>query len=169
MEENNTAVNTATTDIPAVEKTFNQAEVDTLIKERLERNKKSIFKKLGVESEDDFESLVKKSADYASLEAKSKELEQELNALKTENARASYKRCIEKANVDSELVDFVYSKLEPLKDENVDDYSSRLTEYLAQHPNYVIAKTINSSFDLSGKKPAVNANMKMNNLLRGKE
>ena len=46
MEENNNVVDTTATDIPAVEKTFTQKELDDVVKTRLAKSEKAIYSKL---------------------------------------------------------------------------------------------------------------------------
>lgn len=171
MEENNNVVTTTTTDIPAVEtpKTFTQEEVNTMIANRLTKSEKSIYSKLGINSKDELESLVAKLTDYDTMKTNHTELLDKVTKLETEKSKSQYMRVIEKENVDDEVMELVYSKVSPNKDEKVEDYTKRVQEYLNAHPNFIKGNvsTINTSVDLSGKTTNLtDPNKRMNNFIR---
>lgn len=155
---------------PTDNKTFTQDEVNEMISKRLSKSEKAFLTKLGIESKEDIDGLIEKLKDYDSLKSKHGALEQEVSTLKGEKTKAQYTRVIEKQNVDDELIEFVYSKVEPKKDEKVDDYKTRVEEYLANHTNYIKGNlsTIDTSANLTGKTTQVSPNQRMNNFIRGK-
>lgn len=172
MDENlNTPVEDVTSDNPAEEKTFTQAEVNDLISKRLLKSEKSIFSKLGIDKKEDIDGLTEKLKDYETVKTRNSELESTIGLLQAEKEKAKYIRVLEKQNVDDEVLEFVYSKVEPKKDEKVEDYKSRAEEYLANHTNFIKGdlKTIDTSVNLSGKSTSSNPNIRMNNFIRGKE
>lgn len=155
------------------DRTFTQEEVNEMISKRLSKSEKTLFSKLGIEKKEDIDGLLLKLNDYNSMKSKHDELLNQVNTLTGEKTKAQYTRVIEKANVDEELIDFVYSKVEPKKDEKVEDYKTRLEEYLANHTNYIKGnlQTIDTSANLSGKTNNYkNPNKLINDLIRnGKE
>ena len=154
-----------------VEKTFTQDEVNDMILKRLSKSEKSFLTKLGIENKEDIDGLVSKLKDYDSIKSKHDELLNQVNSLTGEKLKSQYTRVIEKQNVEDDLIEFVYSKVEPTKDEKVEDYKTRVEAYLANHTNYIKGnlQTINTSVDLSGKTTAqVSPNQKINDLIRGK-
>ena len=170
MEENN-VVNTTPTDIPAVEttKTFTQDEVNTMISNRLTKSEKSIYSKLGISSKEELESLVAKLSDYDTMKTNHTELLDKVTRLESEKSKSQYMRVIEKANVDEEVMDLVYTKVAPNKDEKVDDYAKRVQDYLNAHTNFIKGgtSTINTSVDLSGKTTNLtDSNKRMNDFIR---
>lgn len=167
MDENLTTGSVNPTD----SKTFTQEEVNDMITKRLSKSEKAFLTKLGIESKEDIDGLIEKLKDYDSLKSKHGALEQEVSTLKGEKTKAQYTRVIEKQNVDDELIEFVYSKVEPKKDEKVDDYKTRVEEYLANHTNYIKGNlsTIDTSINLTGKTTQVSPNQRMNNFIRGKK
>lgn len=172
MDENeNVVVETTTAESPAVEnKTFTQEELDNAVRSRLQRSEKSIYSKLGINGKEELDTIVAKLQEYDGLKSSNADLLGELTALKEEKAKSQYLRVIEKANVDDEVVDLVYAKVSPEKDEEVDTYQKRLEEYLKNHPNFVKQATIiNTSVNLSGRNITNSPNQKMNNFLRGKD
>lgn len=170
MEENN-VVQTTTTDIPAVEtpKTFTQEEVNTMIANRLTKSEKSIYSKLGINSKDELESLVAKLTDYDTMKTNHTELLDKVTKLESEKSKSQYMRVIEKANVDDEVMELVYTKVAPTKDEKVEDYTKRVEDYLNNHPNFIKGgtSTISTSVDLSGKTTNLtDSNKRMNDFIR---
>lgn len=172
MEENNN-VETQSTDagIPTAEKTFTQKEVNDLVQNRLSKSEKSLFTKLGINSKEELDSLVEKLRDYDTTKNSNAELTEKVSKLENEKARAQYIRAIEKENVDDEVIELVYSKVVPNKDEDVKDYASRVKEYLKEHSNFVKnTSVINTSVNLSGGSTiGLTASQRMNNLIRRKE
>lgn len=166
MDENLTNESVNPTD-----KTFTQEEVNEMISKRLSKSEKALFSKLGIEKKEDIDGLLSKINGYDDLKSKHDTLLSQVNTLTGEKTKAQYTRVIEKANVDDELIDFVYSKVEPKKDEKVEDYKTRLEEYLANHTNYIKGnlQTIDTSANLSGKTTQTSPNKQMNNFIRGKE
>ena len=166
MDENLTNESVNPTD-----KTFTQEEVNEMISKRLSKSEKTLFSKLGIDKKEDIDGLLLKLNDYNSMKSKHDELLNQVNTLTGEKTKAQYTRVIEKANVDEDLIDFVYSKVEPKKDEKVEDYKTRLEEYLANHTNYIKGnlQTIDTSANLSGKTTQISPNKQMNNFIRGKE
>lgn len=153
------------------DKTFTQEEVNEMISKRLSKGEKTLLSKLGIEKKEEIDGLLAKLNDYNVIKSKHDELLNQVNVLTGEKTKSQYTRVIEKANVDDDLIEFVYSKLEPKKDEKVEDYKTRLEEYLANHTNYIKGNltTIDTSANLSGKTTQVSPNRQMNNFIRGKE
>lgn len=173
MEENTNVVETTTTDIPAVEKTFTQKELDEVVKTRLAKSEKAIYSKLGITGKDELESLIAKLTDYDTLKTNHSELQDRVTRLEGEKSKSQYMRVIEKANVDDEVMELVYTKVAPTKDEKVEDYTKRVQDYLNAHPNFIKGgtSTISTSVDLSGKTTSStdDINKRMNDFIRGRK
>jgi len=172
MDEQTNVVETTATESPAVEtKTFSQEEVDSVVKTRLAKSEKAFLTKLGLEKKEDLDGFVAKVSEYDKLKTQNDALNSELASLKAEKERAKYVRVIEKANVDDEIIELVYSKVAPEKDETTEAYKERLDKYLANHTNFIKGNvsTINTSINLNAGRPAPTGNQRMNNLIRGKE
>lgn len=169
------AVTSETTSVNPAEKTktFTQEEFDEKLAKRVYKEAKWFLDKLGVEKKEDIDGLVEKLnrvKDYDDLKAKNVELETSLNELKSEKTKSQYLRVIEKANVDDEVVELVYSKVSPQKDESLETYQKRVDDYLKDHSNFVKNTTlVNTSINLSGRNITNNPNQRMNNFIRGKE
>jgi hypothetical protein len=158
MDEINTSVETTevvdtTADNPTAEKTFTQSELDNVVKTRLAKSEKTFYTKLGIEKKEDLDAIISKLKDYDALKSSHEEKDNEIASLKAEKVKGSYLRVIEKANVDDEFIEFVYSKVEPKENEKIEDYKARVDEYISAHKNVlnIPVATINTSVDLSGK------------------
>ena len=164
MDENtNVSVN------PTEEKKFSQKELDDIVVARLSKSEKSLLSKLGLGSKDEIESLVERIKDYDVVKSRNGELETQVASLTSERTKSQYLRVIEKQNVDDEVIELVYSKVEPKKDEKVDDYKVRVEEYLANHTNFIKGSltVINTSANLGGKATTnVSTNKRMNDFIR---
>ena len=158
MDEINTSVETTqevettTADNPTAEKTFTQSELDNVVKTRLAKSEKNLFTKLGIEKKEDLDAIITKLKEYDALKSSVEGKDTEIASLKAEKTKASYLRAIEKANVDDEFVEFVYSKVLPKDKETIEEYKVRLNEYIDKHKNVLNANVsvINTSVDLSG-------------------
>lgn len=171
MEENN-VVDTTVAEIPTATKTFTQEEVNTMIANRLAKSEKSIYSKLGISGKEELEGLISRISDYDTIKANNTDLLSRVSMLENEKSRTQYMRVIEKANVDDEVMELVYTKVAPAKDEKIEDYATRVNEYLNSHPNFVkgTTPTISTSVDLSGKTTVLtDSNKRMNNFIRRKE
>ena len=91
--------------------------------------------------------------EYDTLKTSSEEKDTEIAALKAEKSKSGYLRIIEKANVDDEFIEFVYSKVQPKENEKAEEYKARVDEYISAHKNVLnsATTTINTSVELSGK------------------
>lgn len=157
MDEINTSVETTevvdtTAENPTAEKTFTQSELDNVVKTRLAKSEKTFYTKLGIEKKEDLDALITKLKEYDALKSSVEGKDTEIASLKAEKVKSSYLRVIEKANVDDEFIDFVYSKVEPKEKETTEEYKARVDEYISAHKNVlnVPVTTINTSVDLSG-------------------
>lgn len=158
MDEINTSVETTevvdtTADNPTAEKKFTQSELDNVVKTRLAKSEKTFYTKLGIEKKEDLDALIEKLKDYDALKSSVEGKDTEIASLKAEKVKSGYLKVIEKANVDDEFIDFVYSKVEPKEKETTEEYKARVDEYISAHKNVlnVPVATINTSVDLSGK------------------
>lgn len=160
-----TNVDTTTTGNPPVEeKIFTQADFDYHMKSRLGKREKQLFAKIGIENEEELDAFVEKLKnngvknymslidDHIALKSSVEGKDTEIASLKAEKTKSSYLRVIEKANVDDEFIEFVYSKVEPKEKETMEDYKARVDEYISAHKNVLNTPitTINTSVDLSG-------------------
>ena len=151
-----------------------QQDVDAIVSRRVSKESKWFLNKLGIEKKEDIDGLMEQlrsAGDYHAMKNERDELLTQVNNLTAEKTKAQYTRVIEKANVDEELIEFVYSKVEPKKDEKLEEYKARVEEYLAEHTNYIkgTLQTIDTSANLSGKTTQISPNKQMNNFIRGKE
>ena len=168
MEENN-VVETTIAEIPTAPKTFTQDEVNTMIANRLSKSEKSIYSKLGISGKDELESLIAKLTDYDTVKTSHNELLEKVTRLENEKSKTQYMRAIEKADVDEEVMELVYTKVAPNKDEKVEDYTKRVQDYLKSHPNFIkgTTSTISTSVDLTGKTTNLgDTNKRMNDFIR---
>ena len=167
MDEINTSVETTevvdtTAENPTAEKTFTQSELDNVVKTRLAKSEKTFYTKLGIEKKEDLDALITKLKEYDTLKSSVEGKDTEIASLKAEKVKSSYLSVIEKANVDDEFIDFVYSKVEPKEKETIEEYKARVDEYISAHKNVlnVPIATINTSVDLSGSsKPKAPQNL----------
>lgn len=156
-------------------KIFTQEEFDQKLGKRVYKESKWFLDKLGVEKKEDIDGILEKLEkykDYDNLKSQNQELQNLVNSLQTEKSKSQYMRIIEKANVDEEVMELVYTKVAPTKDEKVEDYTKRVQNYLSDHPNFIRGgtSTINTSVDLSGKTTNVtDINKRMNDFIRGRK
>lgn len=115
-------------------KTFTQEEVNEMIVSRLSRENAKWLKLLGVEKKEDVEALVNNAKAHGELKAQFDELTKERDELVLEKTNASYKRVAEKY---TDEVDYVFSKVAPEKDEKIEDYEKRVSEFLNEHPSFL--------------------------------
>lgn len=115
-------------------KTFTQEEVNEMIVSRLSRENAKWLKLLGVEKKEDVEALVNNAKAHGELKAQFDALTKERDDLVLEKTNASYKRVAEKY---TDEVDYVFSKVAPEKDEKIEDYEKRVSEFLNEHPSFL--------------------------------
>lgn len=134
-------------------KTFTQDDVNRVVTERLAkerdkytRERAELIKKLGVENEEQIDSVLEKAR-------KADEYATELETLKSEKALNERKQQVSKAGVDDDFIDYVLTKI-PADDK----FEENLKAFVEANPKYtkeVFAK-LNAGLDLSGqgqKKP----------------
>lgn len=68
------------------ETTFTQEQVNDIVRERLERNRNSIYSRYGVNGKDELDALVGKAQSYDVMSEDYTKVTEELNAIKQENA-----------------------------------------------------------------------------------
>lgn len=68
------------------ETTFTQEQVNDIVRERLERNRNSIYSRYGVNGKDELDALVGKAQSYDVMNEQYNSMTEELNAIKQENA-----------------------------------------------------------------------------------
>lgn len=134
MEENkNTDLQEKEVVNPATEtKTFTQEQVDEIVIKRLEKQSKSIYKKLGINGEDDINSLLEKVSNHDNLLKQVESLTLENNNYKKADLERGYKAQL--SDVDEEYQDVVFSKIQPLENEKNEEYKERVNAYLKEHP-----------------------------------
>lgn len=139
-------------------KTFTQDEVNEIIGKRIGRETAAWLKKLGLEKEEDVESLVKNAKAYQEINPKFEALTKERDELLSEKANASYKRIAEKYTNE---VDYVFSKVAPTNDEKAEDYEKRIVDFLKEHPSFALqaprGQKFDSNFDFSNGRSANSA------------
>ena len=121
-------------------KTFTQEQVDKIVSERLAKQSKSIYKKLGCNSEDDVNSLLERISKHDEVLKENETLKGENAVYKKNELDRTYKTQLK--SVDDDYVDIVFSQVPPNQDESVEDYGTRVSEYLTSHPK--LAKSPNS-------------------------
>lgn len=176
MDENLTelAVSSETPVNPAG-KTFTQEEFDAKLSKRVNKESSWFLTKLGIEKKEDLDGIVEKLEklekykDYDELRTQNESLQNLVNSLQAEKSKTQYMRAIEKADVDEEVMELVYTKVTPNKDEKVEDYTKRVQDYLKSHPNFIkgTTSTISTSVDLTGKTTNLgDTNKRMNDFIR---
>lgn len=79
-------VNSNETNPENQETTFTQEQVNDIVRERLERNRNSIYNRYGVNGKDELDALVGKAQSYDVMNEQYNSMTEELNAIKQENA-----------------------------------------------------------------------------------
>lgn len=129
-------------------KTFTQDDVNRVVSERLAkerekytRERAELIKKLGVEKEEDIESVLEKAR-------KADEYATELETLKSEKILNERKQMASKLGVDDDFIDYVLTKV-PADDQ----FEENLKKFIEANPKYTkeVFNKINSALDLSGK------------------
>lgn len=133
--------------------TFTQEAVNKIVSERLNkerekytRERSDLIKKLGVEKEEDIESVLERAR-------KADEYATELETLKSEKILNERKQLVSKAGVDDDFIDYVLTKIP--NDEKFDESLKAFVEANPKYTKEVFAK-LNAGLDLSGqggKKP----------------
>lgn len=113
-------------------KTFTQEQVDKIVSERLSKQSKSIYKKFGCNSDEDVQSLLERISKHDEVLKENETLKGENAVFKKQELDRTYKTQLK--SVDDDYVDIVFSQLPPNKDEKVEDYGARVSEYLTSHP-----------------------------------
>lgn len=133
MEENKTNDLQEEVVNPATEvKTFTQEQVDEIVIKRLEKQSKSIYKKLGINGEEEITSLLDKVSNHDNLVKQVESLTLENQNYKKADLERGYKAQL--SDVDEEYQDVVFSKLQPLENEKNEEYKERVNAYLKEHP-----------------------------------
>lgn len=154
QEEN---VDTATTDVEATEteeenvdkveenteqeetpKTFTQEQVNEMVKARLDRDRKSLFKRYGVEDRNALDDLIGKAQSYSVMEERYNAIQSEVNSLKESNLFL-------KNNINPERYDdvrtFFKGKELELNEENLANELSTHSEWITKSGEEVKPKT----------------------------
>lgn len=124
------------------DKVFTQAQLDDIIVNRLSKERSRVFKKLGIEDENQIDTIVKRSSEYD-------QVIQEVQALKKEKTLVERKQILTSLNADSEFTDYL---LQTIGDaESIEEYSTKAKEYLDAHPKFVKEQfsNINSSVNIN--------------------
>lgn len=137
---------TATTDVEATEteeenveeveenteqeetpKTFTQEQVNEMVKARLDRDRKSLFKRYGVNDKNGLDDLIGKAQSYNVMEERYNAIKDEVNSLRESNAFL-------KNNVNSERYDDVRAYF---KGKELEFNEETLKEAIATHPEWI--------------------------------
>ena len=126
------------------EKVFTQAQLDEIIVNRLSKERQRVFKKLGIEDENQIDEIVSRSSQYDTV------LNENLT-LKQQKTLSDKKQVLSSLNADSEFTEYL---LQTIGDsENIEEYSQKAKEYLELHPKFVKEQfsKINSSVSIKGE------------------
>jgi hypothetical protein len=139
-------------------KTFTQEELDKIVSERVGKTKASYLKKLGIEKDDDIQSLLDKASKNDELVKRIQDLELENTNYKKADLERGYKSTMKE--VDEDFIDYVYQQVPPKDNESKEDYAVRLNEYLEQHPKVKktasqVVGTTKTNLDLNGEQKKV--------------
>lgn len=155
MQEEN--VVTATTDVEATEteqenveeveenteqeetpKTFTQEQVNEMVKARLDRDRKSIYKRYGVEDRSGLDDLIGKAQSYSVMEERYNAIQSEVNSLRESNAFL-------KNNINPERYDdiraYFKGKEIPFNEENLKNEIATHSEWVTKSGEEVSPKT----------------------------
>lgn len=153
--------NPGTDGAPApTEKTFTQAEVDSLISERLNRDRRTR------ESDPDFKAFKEWQKTQKTEAEKQAEREREHTAALNELAALKAEKKVLAANAKPEFAEFVASKILAMGE----DFEKNLSDYKKNNPQYfgeAVVKKVASAPKLDGQGAAPTTNSKMNDLIRG--
>jgi len=144
-----TDVDTSTTENEEVEveenteqeetpKTFTQDQVNEMVKARLDRDRKSLFKRYGVEDRNALDDLIGKAQSYSVMEERYNAIQSEVNSLKESNLFL-------KNNINPERYDdvrtFFKGKELELNEENLANELSTHSEWITKSGEEVKPKT----------------------------
>lgn len=154
MQEENvvtatTDVETSTTENEEVEvkenteqeetpKTFTQEQVNEMVKARLDRDRKSIYKRYGVEDRSGLDDLIGKAQSYSVMEERYNAIQSEVNSLRESNAFL-------KNNINPERYDdiraYFKGKEIPFNEENLKNEIATHSEWVTKSGEEVSPKT----------------------------
>jgi hypothetical protein len=140
----NTAVKTETiTQTTKIEdRVFTQAQLDEIVVTRLSKERARVFKKLGIEDENQIDIILKRSTEYDSIS-------KEVQTLKKEKTLSEKKQILNSLNADPEFTDYLLQTIGDV--ESIEEYSTKAKEYLGSHPKFVKEQfsNINSSVNIN--------------------
>ena len=119
-------------------KTFTQDQVNEMVKARLDRDRKSLFKRYGVEDRNALDDLIGKAQSYSVMEERYNAIQSEVNSLKESNLFL-------KNNINPERYDdvrtFFKGKELELNEENLANELSTHSEWITKSGEEVKPKT----------------------------
>lgn len=131
---------------PPTPKTFTQQELDNIVKERLERERKSFYKRIGVEDDTKIDEVLTRAKEYDTLKS-------ERDALKSEKVAKEYQSVLTKLNIDDSFIDYALTKIE--KGATIEEFEANAKAFAEANPklNKENFQRINSGLDLNGDGP----------------
>lgn len=126
------------------DKVFTQAQLDEIVVNRLSKERSRVLKKLGIEDENQIDTIIQRSTEYDNI------LKENIT-LKKEKTLSERKQVLSSLNADSEFTDYL---LQTIGDaENLEEYTTKAKEYLDSHPKFVKEQfaNINSSVNIKGE------------------
>lgn len=131
------------------DKLLTQAEVDNIIKERLNKQKEAIFKNLGVES---VEKAKETFNHYNTLKQENETYKTEIETYRKEKKQRELESKVKALGVDPEFVDYVL-----LKVENNENFEENVKAFVEANPKIKVDTYIRQSSNpsLTGGKGAV--------------
>lgn len=119
-------------------KTFTQEQVNEMVKARLDRDRKSIYKRYGVEDRSGLDDLIGKAQSYSVMEERYNAIQSEVNSLRESNAFL-------KNNINPERYDdiraYFKGKEIPFNEENLKNEIATHSEWVTKSGEEVSPKT----------------------------
>lgn len=119
-------------------KTFTQEQVNEMVKARLDRDRKSIYKRYGVEDRSGLDDLIGKAQSYSVMEERYNAIQSEVNSLRESNAFL-------KNNINPERYDdiraYFKGKEIPFNEENLKNEIATHSEWVTKSGEEISPKT----------------------------
>ena len=134
-------------------KTFTQEQLDAIVEDRLKRERKTFYKRIGVEDDTKIDEVLNRAKEYDTLKTEHETTKAERDALKAEKVAKEYQSVLSKLNIDDSFIDYALTKIE--KGATIEEFEANAKAFAEANPkfNKENFQRINSSVDLNGDGP----------------
>jgi len=131
------------TPTPVPTKTFTQDEVNSIIADRLARERTKIYKTIGIENEDKIPEHIAKVKEYEAIKP-------EYETMKSEREKSKYAEVLKASGIDDAFIEFAIGKVDKGKD--LEAYKANAAAFAKENPKMLREKfqTIDASPSLGG-------------------